>query len=77
MQYILGVVKSGRLYRLSPRYHAATRRPIFVQILGRGILVIIYYGDWFCGEKNLTSLNCILKEAEILLWTLRNLSAVC
>lgn len=50
-EYILGVMKSGRPYQLSPRYHAATGKPIFVQILGRGILVIIYYGDWFCGEK--------------------------
>lgn len=36
---------------VSPRYCAATRKPVFVQILGRGVLVIIHYGDWFCGGK--------------------------
>lgn len=39
------------LSQLSLRCHGATRKPVFVQIVGRGILVIIYYGDWFCGEK--------------------------
>lgn len=28
-------------------------------------------------KKNLTSLRCTLKAAEILLWSLRNLNAVC
>lgn len=52
MAYILWGVKSGRLYQLSPRYYVATRKPVFVQILGRGILVIIHYGDWFCKGKS-------------------------
>lgn len=25
---------------------------MFVQILGKGILVIVRYGDWFCRGKN-------------------------
>lgn len=53
MACILGGVKSGRLYQLSPRYYAANRKPVFVQILGRGILVLIHYGDWFFREKTI------------------------
>lgn len=52
MEDILEGVRSGRLYQLSSRYYAATRKPVFVQILGRGILVIIHYGDWSCRGKN-------------------------
>lgn len=49
MECVLGVVKPGRLYQASPRYQLAFKSPM--QMLGRGFLVIIYYGVWFGGGK--------------------------
>lgn len=54
MEYVLGVVKPGRLYQASPRHQAAFKSPM--QILGRGFLVIICYGGWFGGGKKSVTL---------------------
>lgn len=43
---------------------------MFVQILGKGILVIIHYGDWFCrGKKFCSKQNkffCVLEGIWVL-----------
>lgn len=58
MEYIPGkAVKSRGVDQLSPGYHTATRKPVFVQMLDA--IVIIYYG-----KSNLTSLNYTLKEGK-------------
>lgn len=54
VEYVLGVVKPGRLYQASPRHQAAFKSPM--QILGRGFLVIICYGGWFGGGKKSVTL---------------------
>lgn len=51
VEHILGVVMCGRLYQLSPRYHAATRKPIFVQILGRAFWLLFTMEVGFVEEK--------------------------
>jgi len=66
------------LWEDNPQDTALLLESLYLYKYWAGALWLLFTAEiGFVEKKNLASFHCSLKAAEILMWTLRNLSAVC